>query len=1143
MIARARRPRLSLLLGVSLLASMQSAAAWSQEVGPYNVRVAGGGATLTVPLQDGKDAVVADARSGTLQAWIEPEANLPGTAIVGAIGATERRIALALIDGAPALITPAGTVRGRAALRPEQWSLITAVIDNGTARLFVGTSEVASGPAQSPAGAAEAQFGAKDGGAFAGRVAGFRYRPAIVSTSDITRTNAAGIDPTLIQFTPSSPTWPVQTRQAAGQVTPQPAWTLPKSNAPFGKPVAKPLPRDAALVARGPSLWTVNGWRLAEAPKVQGDGATLSRAGFDARGWYAATVPGTVLTTLVDRGVYADPAYGLNNLTIPESLAHQDYWYRTEINVPAAAAGKRLTLNFKGANYLAQVWVNGTHVGDIKGAFIRGSFDVTQLVRPGAANAIAVRISPPPHVGLPHEESLTSGVGENGGMMMLDGPTFEATEGWDWIPTIRDRNVGLWQGVDLLATNDVEIGDAQVITNLPKPDNSVADISIEVPVKNLSDAPVATEIRATFDTTTVSKQVTVAPGETLVKLTPAEFPQLSVQNPKLWWPNNYGAPNLHMLHLSANVNGAASDSKDVRFGMREVTYELSLMDRQDHLRRVLVDTTDARALGQRIVDHRHQAIRQVENGWAYSFVGGAETSLAVRPIAGDEALSPYLVLRVNGVRIAARGGNIGMDDFMKRVDRDRQEPFFKLHRDAHMNIIRNWMGQNTQEGFYDLADEYGLMVFNDFWESTQDYNIEAQDVPLFLANAKDVVRRFRNHPSIVVWVPRNEGVPQPILNEGIEKLIEQEDGTRLYMASSNRISLWNSGPYNWREPASYFTDHAKGFSVELGTPSFPTLESWKRAIPAQDLWPINDVWAYHDWHQTGNGAVKTYMEAMDREFGPATSVEDFERKAQMLQYVSYRAILEGFNAGLWKTNSARMFWMTQPAWPSSAWQIFSSDYDTHGSFYGTKKASEPVHVQMNLPDYKIIVVNNGQQPLQGATVQARVTTLDNRVVLERSAPVSAAANVTAGAFTLDLAPALAQGVVLVSLKLVDAGGKPLSQNLYWQGQDEGAYRAMNSMAQVKLAGRATNRNEGGERVTSVTLTNSGKQAALATKLTLFGSNGAQVLPAYFSDNYVSLLPGESRTVDVRYPAAAAKGSVTVKLRGWNVAPTSIRAGR
>ncbi|WP_442680058.1 glycosyl hydrolase 2 galactose-binding domain-containing protein [Sphingomonas sp. ASY06-1R] len=1120
-----------LLLGATalpLLAQSPSA------VGPFNIDVAAGGTPYVAPIGAAGDALPA-AGSWTIQAWIEPRVTPTGTATLAGIGAPGSGLFLALTDGVPAFVSPAGVVRGRQRLPLGRWTLLAVTAEKGVAHLYVDGREVASGPAAAGPLAGEARLG---GDGFGGRIAGFQYSAAMLPAANIRALAARAPDPDLTVFTLSSPVWPVQVRQMAGQVTPQPAWTRPKSGASFQKPVAKPEPKGPALVARAPGLWTVAGWRMAEGSALQApDGAAISRAGYGAARWYAATVPGTALTTLVDRGVYPDPAYGLNNLAIPERLAHQDYWYRTEIDVPADAAGKRLALIFNGANYAAEAWVNGVRVGDMKGAFIRGRFDVTGKLQPGQRNAIAVRISPPPHAGITHEESLTSGVGENGGMMMLDGPTFSATEGWDWIPTIRDRNTGLWQGVDLVATGDVQIGDAQVITTLPNPDNSVANVAIEVPLTNLTDHPVTTDVRAAFDDVNVAKSVTLAPGETIVRFTPTDFPQLVVRNPKLWWPNGYGAPDLHMLHLAAGT----SDAKDVRFGLREVTYELSLMDHQGALRRVLLDPSKARSRGQQIIDHRHQAIRQVPNGWAYSFAAGAETSPAVTPIAGDEGLSPFLVLRVNGVRIAARGGSIGMDDFMKRVDRARQEPYFKLHRDAHMNIIRNWMGQDTGETFYELADEYGLMVFNDFWESTQDYNIEAQDVPLFLANAKDVVRRFRNHPSIVVWVPRNEGVPQPILNEGIEKLIEQEDGTRLYMASSNRISLQNSGPYNWREPASYFTEHAKGFSVELGTPSFPTLESWKRTIPAPDQWPISDVWAYHDWHQTGNGAVASYMKAMDTEFGPATSLEDFERKAQMLQYVSYRAILEGFNAGLWTTNSARMFWMTQPAWPSSAWQIFSSDYDTHAAFYGTKKASEPVHVQMNLPDYKVIVVNNGRTPLTGATVHARVTTLDNTLVSERSAPFTAAAGLTADIFTLDLAPALQQGVVLVALDITSASGEILSRNTYWQGRDEAAYRALGTMPQVKLTAAASSRSDGDDRITSVDLTNPGTTAALATKLTLFGANGAQILPAYFTDNYVSLMPGEKRRIEVRYPANATKGAVTVKLRGWNVVQTAITA--
>ncbi|MDX5986314.1 glycoside hydrolase family 2 [Sphingomonas echinoides] len=1122
---------------IALLAT--AATARAQTYGPINANLPAGGDAIVSRI-GGADALAIATPTWTLSAWIEPSALPTGSALIGGFGdpGTGPRRFLALDGGKPSLVTEAGTLVSPARLGSASWHHVAASFDGTTARLFVDGKPVAqrkmAAAAVSPVLTLAPRANAP---VFAGRVANFALVAGAADAATIAAAATRAPDPALIAFQQGSPTWPVQVHQMYGQTAPQDAATLPTSKAPFDTPVAKPVSTAAAIVATGPGQWDVNGWQLAEAPKVVAPGTTLSRAGFDTKGWYAATVPGTVLTTLVDRGVYPDPAHGLNNVAIPETLARQEYWYRTEFDVPAEAAGKHQQLTFKGVNYAAEVWLNGQVIGTMKGAFIRGQFDVTGKLLPGR-NAIAVKVSPPPHPGIAQEESLTAGVGENGGMMMLDGPTFGAAEGWDWIPSIRDRNTGLWQGVTLAATGPATLGDAQVVTTLPRADTSLADVEITVPVANASAQPVTTVVRAAFDDVAVEKTVTLAPGETShVVLRPSEFPQLSVRNPKLWWPNGYGAPALHMLTLTSSVAGQPSDTRTLRFGMRQVTYDISLMDQKGELERVGIDLSKARALGQQIVDGSHDGIRKVKDGWAASLVPGAESSPAVRRIKDEDGLTPYLVIRVNGVRIAARGGNIGMDDFMKRVDRARLEPFFRLHQDAHMNIIRNWVGQNTEDAFYDLADEYGLMILNDFWESTQDYNIEAQDPALFLKNATDVVKRYRNHPSIVVWFGRNEGVPQPILNEGLQALIHKEDGTRIYMGSSNRVNLQNSGPYNWRPPVEYFTEHAKGFSVESGTPSLPTLEAWKRAIPEPDRWPISDSWAYHDWHQTGNGAVTSYMNALATRFGPGTSLEDFERKAQMMQYESYRAIFEGMNAGLWTQNSGRMLWMTQPAWPSSAWQMFSSDYDTQASFYGVKKASEPVHVQMNLPDYKVMLVNNRVGDLRGVTVSAKVVSLDNRVLAEKRTTLTATGETANTAFTLDLAPVLAKGVALVRLEARDAAGKVLSTNLYWQAATDAQFQALNALAPVTLQTSASSRVDGAETVATVTLTNSSQTPAIETKLTVLNTDGSQVLPAYFTDNYVSLLPGESRTVEIRYPTAKA-ASPSVTLRGWNVAASS-----
>ncbi|MFT6571294.1 MAG: hypothetical protein ACJAWY_003018, partial [Sphingomonas echinoides] len=635
---------------IALLAT--AATARAQTYGPINANLPAGGDAIVSRI-GGADALAIATPTWTLSAWIEPSALPTGSALIGGFGdpGTGPRRFLALDGGKPSLVTEAGTLVSPARLGSASWHHVAASFDGTTARLFVDGKPVAQRKMATAAAAVSPVLTLApraNAPVFAGRVANFALVAGAADAATIAAAAARAPDPALIAFQQGSPTWPVQVHQMYGQTAPQDAATLPTSKAPFDTPVAKPVSTAAAIVATGPGQWDVNGWQLAEAPKVVAPGTTLSRAGFDTKGWYAATVPGTVLTTLVDRGVYPDPAHGLNNLAIPETLARQEYWYRTEFDVPAEAAGKHQQLTFKGVNYAAEVWLNGQVIGTMKGAFIRGQFDVTGKLLPGR-NAIAVKVSPPPHPGIAQEESLTAGVGENGGMMMLDGPTFGAAEGWDWIPSIRDRNTGLWQGVILAATGAATLGDAQVVTTLPRADTSLADVEITVPVANASAQPVTTVVRAAFDDVAVEKTVTLAPGQTShVVLRPSEFPQLSVRNPKLWWPNGYGAPALHMLTLTSSVAGQPSDTRTLRFGMRQVTYDISLMDQKGELERVGIDLSKARALGQQIVDGSHTGIHKVKDGWAASLVPGAESSPAVRRIKDEDGLTPYLVIRVNG---------------------------------------------------------------------------------------------------------------------------------------------------------------------------------------------------------------------------------------------------------------------------------------------------------------------------------------------------------------------------------------------------------------------------------------------------------------------------------------------------------------
>jgi hypothetical protein len=354
------------------------------------------------------------------------------------------------------------------------------------------------------------------------------------------------------------------------------------------------------------------------------------------------------------------------------------------------------------------------------------------------------------------------------------------------------------------------------------------------------------------------------------------------------------------------------------------------------------------------------------------------------------------------------------------------------------------------------------------------------------------------------------------------------------------VNLQGSGPYRYQDPARYYTTLNRGFSVETGTPSMSTLESFQSAIAKPDQWPISDAWAYHDWHQSGNGDIAPFMAEINAEFGAPTSLEDFERKAQMLNYVDHRAIFEGMNASLWTPNSGRLLWMTQPAWPSTMWQILSSDYDTQASYYGVKKACEPLHVQLNLASYQVDVINTTTTAHTGLMVSAKVYSLTNTLLAQAVEHKNVDADSATPILHLDLGKYLEHSLVLVKLELRDAQNQLLSQNLYWLGANPTSYRALTQLDPTQLNGSATSTRSGGATKIIVQLTNSSNVASLENKLTLLDAQTkTRILPAYYSDNYISLLPSESRTIEIEYPSATAPGPAAIALRGWNAVPQVI----
>ncbi len=830
-----------------------------------------------------------------------------------------------------------------------------------------------------------------------------------------------------------------------------------------------------------------SGWQLQVAGQVSGSGEQISKADYQPAGWYRARVPGTILTSLVDDQIFPEPLYGENNRpdNIPDSLCRSSYWYRTTFTPPRSFSGKQLWLKFYGINYLADVWVNGREVGTIKGAFIRGIFNVTSLAHVGRPNALAVRVFPEPHPGKTHEKTIAAGTGRNGGVTGLDGPTFLCTIGWDWIPTIRDRDSGIWQDVTLSATGPVVLEDPYVTSKLPLPRTDSADVTVQTTVRNVTEAPQSAIVAGGFDSVTMSREVSLGPNETrTVTFSPDNTPPLRIDHPRLWWPNGYGPQNLHKLRLTASVDGALSDRREANFGIREITYSLPGSDN--------------------------------------------------------------LALSVNGVPVMAKGGDWGIDEAMKRISPARLDAMVHMHQIAHYTMIRNWVGQSTSEYLYDACDKYGILLWDEFFEPHPLDGPIPQDVPLYLANVKDKILRFRNHPSIALWCARNEGNPPPKIGEGIQKLINEFDPVRLYQPSSTSGRGVNSGgPYHWRTPREFYS-YSAAFKTEIGSISVPTLEAIHHLMPRKDWETINDDWAEHDFC-AGAQAGDQYPFIISSRYGPPANLADFVRKAQLANYECFRAMYEGRFAKLFKPETGVITWMSSPAQPSFVWQLYSHDLEPNAALYATRLACEQIHIQMNQNNWHVMVINNTPRPLHDVLAKATVYDMDGTPRWTKSQTVTAKASAATEAGTVEFAPGLSP-VHFVKLELFNAEHRLLSQNFYWRAakDDPDNFIPLLRMPSVALDVHARRRRVPRQCVLEVTVSNPTKTVALLAHFQLRRCHsGRRVLPVFYSDNYISLLPGETRHFTVEAARKDLAGEAPMlTVDGWNVTvqPSGVGAG-
>jgi hypothetical protein len=827
---------------------------------------------------------------------------------------------------------------------------------------------------------------------------------------------------------------------------------------------APPLRADGRLDLAG------GAWRLQRDSQVSADGPALSRPGFDDAGWLVATVPGTVLSSYWNAGALPDPNYGDDQLMISDSFFYADFWYRTEFEGPPVGAGRRVFLKFDGVNWKAEVFLDGEKLGRVEGAFMRGRFDVTRLVQGGWKHALAVRVEKNAFPGSMKQKTLES-AGLNGGALGADNPTYHASIGWDWIPTVRGRNVGLWNDVYLTTRGPVTIEDPLVRTTLPLPDVSHADVRVEVPLANHETAPVSGTLRGRFGDVAFEQAVRLDAGATrTVVFDPASHPALRLEKPRLWWPNGYGEPTLYGVKLEFLTDGATvSDAKSLRTGVRQFTY---------------------------------------------SEEGGA------------------LRIWINGRRFVGRGGNWGFPETNLRYRAREYDVAVRYHRDMNFTMIRNWVGQTADDEFYEACDRHGIVVWQDFWLANPFDGPDPDDDALFLRNVRDTVLRIRNHPSVGLYCGRNEGNPPEALDAGIRAALGELHPDIHYIPNSAWGPVSGGGPYSVRPPRYYFEERATPkLHSELGMPNIVTFESLKRMMPEGALWPPGLAWGLHDFNLGSAQGLARFREMVDEGYGGADGAAEWTRLAQLVNYDGYRAMFEAQG----KHRMGVLLWMSHPAWPSFVWQTYDYDFDPTAGYFGSRKGSEPLHVQWNPVTDDVEVVNYSAGSVPGLTVRAEILNLDGASRWEGAANVDSAEDSVLAPIHLRFPDGLTP-VHFVRLKLL-RGGEVVSENLYWRGLEEGNFRALRTLPPVSLEVRTRVERQGDRIRLTTEIGNPARHPALMVRLTpVRARSGDRILPVLFSDNYVSLMPGERRTIRAEVALADARGEdPRMVVEGLNVA--------
>ena len=873
----------------------------------------------------------------------------------------------------------------------------------------------------------------------------------------------------------------------------------------------------------GEPLILREGWQLKSSVLVSDDDAKVSSVGYLPQEWLKTTVPSTVLNAMIKNDVYPDVRVGMNSFKIPDASEEfnrkndlakysylpdkrnpwkDPYWYRTEFRLPAWSDGGRVWLNFKGINYRAEVWLNGAKIADRKemvGAYRRFRFDITAHARPGE-NCLAVKVFPVDHPGEPELQLEPLGKARSYIKEIQKDVTYTVAVGYDCMPPIPDRNMGIWQEVSVDFTGPVDIRDPFVVSRLPLPRLDSASLTISAELVNTTGSTqkgtcrgVVTELGREC-----VKEIELAPGETkTIVFSPSEFPQLEVANPRLWWPKPYGAQNLHHLRVVFETSQGTSAGQTVAFGIRQIGKELHHFNSDPGLR-VLVN-------GKRVF---------CQGGW----------------------LQPELLFDWSG---------------------KRAETEVRYLTEANLNTVTFEDLPVPCDDFLEACDRHGLMYWTSFYGSywVRPGTKLPEDRELLAQCAVDVIKGYRNHPSVILYSCSGEEDPSKEVYLTWRKNVLALDSTRLFIPSIDVHKplewLLQDIPTGVRddhtfwdvEPVGYYHKVRSGgtwmFNTEVSIASLPPVAQLKRFLP--DLltesgvkpapFPVDAVWAHHD----ATSYVKDYGPALRRLYGPVRNTEDYCWKSHLLTAERHRAWSEAVNHRMWDITSGVWQWKINSCWPSVGWQIYDWYLKPMVSYYYYKSAFEPLHVQLSPLDGMVTVVNRRLQPERGLEVAVKVFDSDMKMRWENAAKAEVGANTYRDVFSIPLIADLTT-VYFVQLRMT-RDGKPVSENFYWLSSRQPTdFSPLNRLPMAKVEMSQSFERRGDQTVAHVRLVNSGRGLAFFMSLVVTrGPGGDEVMPIFWDDNYFSLLPGQSKEINATFATEDLQGaSPVVELGGWNI---------